>query len=149
MDDLRKALLDQCVQDVKVRISGIEQAVRLVQQSANEDTKSTAGDKYETARAMAQLEMEKLNEQLVEAKKQLQTLVSISPGKSDVVRPGSLVTTNEGTFFIATSLGRIMVDGTPCFVISPQSPIGSRMMGLAAGASFTFNNKSYQLKALL
>jgi hypothetical protein len=54
---------------VHQRIASAEEAIRMAQESANQEGKSSAGDKYETGRAMAQLEIEKASGQLAEANK--------------------------------------------------------------------------------
>ena len=54
--ELYQLLLSRLDQD----ITALEQDVRDLQLSANEETKSSAGDKYETGRAMIQIEIEQL-----------------------------------------------------------------------------------------
>ena len=81
-------------------------------QDLNSETKSSAGDKHETGRAMLQLEMEKAGKQWVEVQ-QTQVLlskVSIQPTKGPV-RLGSLVHTSNGVFFLAVSIGKLDIDG--------------------------------------
>ena len=51
-------LYDSCLKLVDERVAHIEDAMRNAQASANEETKSSAGDKYETGRAMMHLEKE-------------------------------------------------------------------------------------------
>ena len=63
---------------VHERIAATQEAIYTAQLSANEETKSSAGDKYETGRAMAQLEIEKNTAQLAEALKLKQMLKQIS-----------------------------------------------------------------------
>lgn len=114
----------------------------MAQASANEEGKSSAGDKYETGRAMAQLEIEKGSGQLAEATKLKQTLerVPVKAG-SLVVQSGSLVYTNQANYFIAIAAGQFVVEGVTWYVISPVSPIGASLKGLSAGDTFRFNQK--------
>lgn len=115
-----------------------------IQQSANEETKSTAGDKYETGRAMAQLEIEKYTLQLADVQRMKQDLTRIdSIEKSDTIRTGSLVFTNRGNFYIAINTGEHHVDHKTIFTISPVAPIAQKLMGLASKDSFIFNSMDF------
>lgn len=115
----------------------------MAQSSGNEETKSSAGDKYETGRAMAQLEIENNSAQLAEALKLKKVLEQINPDlETKRVQLGSLVLTSLGNYYIAISAGKLLVDGTEYYAISSASPIGVKLMKLRAGESFTFNQKS-------
>ncbi|HEY0744993.1 MAG TPA: hypothetical protein VGD40_26190 [Chryseosolibacter sp.] len=126
------------------RIEAAQEAIRMAQDSANDETKSSAGDKYETGRAMMQLEIEKNATQLEEAEKQMKVLRAINIDmQATKVQNGSLVTTSNGTFFIAVSVGMVVIEDKSFAVVSAQSPIGSKLMGLKSGDSFSFGNKTY------
>jgi len=106
----------------------------MAQESANEEGKSSAGDKYETGRAMAQLEIEKASGQLAEANKLKQALEHIpadAPGT--VVKPGSLVITSQGSYFISIAAGKLTVDDQTWFAISAGSPLGEKLVGKKEG----------------
>jgi hypothetical protein len=142
--ELKKLALAHCLQHIVFKIDQTNEAIRLLQQSANEETKSSAGDKYETGRAMAQLEIEKLLSQVAELKKQKQTLDQIDISKSaSPIHNGSLVITDQGVFFLSVSIGQIKAGGTSLFCISSSSPIGNKLLGLHKRESFSFNNKTY------
>ena len=51
-------LYKKCVQIIENQILLAQQGIENAQQAANEETKSSAGDKYETTRAMMQIEIE-------------------------------------------------------------------------------------------
>ncbi len=124
------------------RIAMLREAMATAQASANEETKSSSGDKYETGRAMMQLEMEKYNEQLSEALRIKQALVQLVIAPSgDTVQNGSLVWTDQGNFFISVSAGQFSVDGKTVFAISAASPIGTVLQGRKAGDQFEFRGK--------
>ena len=146
MSSIKVKLHDRCVQQVNQRISHIEEAMRNAQASANEETKSSAGDKYETGRAMMHLEKEKLSSQLQEVSKMKMALDQINPEKKQVsVELGSLVLTSAAKYFIAVSLGQIKIDGEAYFAISPASPIGRSMFGKVKGEAFEFAGKQVQI----
>ncbi|HWA36139.1 MAG TPA: hypothetical protein VG737_18490 [Cyclobacteriaceae bacterium] len=150
MSALKEALLAHCLGSVQHRINTTQEAIRLLQISANEETKSSAGDKYETGRAMAQLEIEKLGAQLADARAQLAVLKTISPNQSSSkVQLGSFAVTSHGNFYLAVSIGQVETAGEKCTVISARSPIGQKLTGLTVGQSFVLNGKNFELLQVL
>lgn len=142
MIDLKQKLLEKCHQYAHQRISNAELAQNQAQEAANEEQKSSAGDKYNTQRAMMQLERDKYARQLAEAKKLLKALNMLkAEHKNDKVQLGSLVETNGGTYFIAISIGKTEVEGKPIMVISPISPIGQLMLGKKEGDTISFGSQ--------
>ena len=65
----KEVLYAYCVNYVQQRIARIQGEINKAQSSANEETKSSMGDKYETSRAMAHQEIENNRMQLLEAEK--------------------------------------------------------------------------------
>jgi transcription elongation GreA/GreB family factor len=142
----KRKLYDYCVAFLNQRIETAQEAIRMAQDAANDETKSSAGDKYETGRAMMQLEIEKNATQLEEAFKQKKLLDSINIEFQPVkIHTGSLVFTDQGNFFIAVSVGLLVIEDKSFAIVSAQSPIGSRLIGLKTGESFSFGNKTYTI----
>jgi len=149
MNDLKKKLHSLCVDYVQNRIDAATYAINAAQQAANEETKSSAGDKYETGRAMMQQETGRNMIQLNEAKKLMVALDQISYNSTHITsETGSLVATNDGKFYIAISAGTLTVDGETFFAVSPASPIGLKLKGLKSGDGFSLNNKVYEVKSV-
>lgn len=150
MNSLKQQLYAHCLQFVHERIAVAQDAIQAAQLSANEETKSSAGDKYETGRAMAQLEIENKSSQLAESLKLKQVLEQIfTGGESEIIRLGSVVITNQLNFYIAISAGPLTVNGQSYVAISAASPIGQKLMGLRAGTSFNFNKRKYLISQVL
>ncbi|MGE0562826.1 MAG: 3-oxoacyl-ACP synthase [Flavobacteriales bacterium] len=148
MDKLK--VFQQCLAVVESNISAIKLALKEAQDAANNETKSTAGDKHETGRAMAQLETEKLSAQLNEALKMGQAINQLNPKQqTEQVLLGSLVTTNKGNFYVAISLGKIEVEGKACYIISPVSPIGKILLTKKEKDSFSLNGTHYVIEKIL
>ena len=125
---IKEQLFHQCYEYIDQRIGTAKAAIESAKASADEETKSSAGDKYETGRAMMQLEMEKHNAQLAEASKLRKMLDQIQPHihkQSDSVQPGSAVDTDQGSFFIAISAGQLKAGDKVFFAISPATPIAT------------------------
>jgi transcription elongation GreA/GreB family factor len=145
----KDALYAHCMTYVKERITRIREEIERAQSSANEETKSSAGDKYETSRAMAQLDVERNMVQLRESEKLQAVLQSLPAYRvSDVVIPGSLVTTSKGIFYIAISLGMIKQGQNQFFIISADSPIGKLLMGKKVGDTIEWNGLKHQIQHL-
>lgn len=145
----KESLYQYCQHYVAQRIETARTAMEAAQASANEESKSSAGDKYETGRAMAQLERDRHAQLLAEALRLRDDLARIDPDKkTETIQPGSLVETDRGTFYIALSIGKAVVDGRDYFLVSPASPIAAAMAHRKAGASVSFNNVVYQIRAV-
>lgn len=131
------------------RIASLEAEVENLKISAASDTKSSMGDKYETAREMINLEKEKISEQLADAQKMKQTLESIDlEAQASKIGLGSLVKSSTCCFFVSISLGKITISGKEVFVISPASPIGKGLMGLQVNNSIEFAGKVERIIAI-
>jgi transcription elongation GreA/GreB family factor len=150
MNDLKKELHNLCTGYVQKRMDTAVQAINAAQQAANEETKSSAGDKYETGRAMMQQETDRNRTQLNEANKLMVALNHINiSAHSKIAGPGSLVITNNGKFYIAVSAGTLVLNGEAYFAISPASPIGSILIGKNAGDEFSLNGKQYRVENII
>lgn len=138
MESVKARLLAACLQYVDQRISTSRTAMNQAQASANEEGKSSAGDKYETGRAMMQIERDKAAHQLDESMKLRQTLESlVLTAPAQTVRPGSLVTTTSQTIFVAIGIGKLAVDGNEYLVVGPASPLGKNLIGKGTNDVFT------------
>jgi transcription elongation GreA/GreB family factor len=117
----------------------------LTEDSKN-DSKGSAGDKHETALSMMHLEQEKINFKIKEILEQKAILEKINADKvHKVIALGSLVKVNTMTVFISTALPKILINDVSIFAISPQSPLGSNLMGNSIGFEFIINGTSFQI----
>ena len=143
---IKLQLFNHCSGLVNERIHNIEEAMRNAQASANEETKSSAGDKYETGRAMMHLEKEKLSTQLQEASKMKKALDQINPQKElNSVQLGCIVVTSTAKYFLSVSLGQIKTGEESYFAISPASPIGRALFGKKKSDLFEFAGKRFNI----
>lgn len=131
------------------KIMLLQKTLQDLTDSAGDETKSTAGDKHETALAMLQIEQENSSRQFSEALKQKAVLEKIDPSlHAEQVVNGSLAKTNKGYFFISLGLGKITVDEQLIIALSPESPLGMQMMHLKQGDSFSLNNADYIIESV-
>ena len=146
MQETKKKLLEYCIAYADDRIRNAEIAIAAARDAASDDTKSSAGDKYETTREMMQQEISRNEKQLLEGKKLKLVLSPIDLQRQTAdIQPGSLVSTNRGNFFISISAGQIIVDEIVYFAVSPSSPIGAALVRLKKGSTFNFNGKDYTI----
>jgi transcription elongation GreA/GreB family factor len=146
---IKNKLHQRCLTIAEERIVSLQNILQETQDAANNETKSSAGDKHETGRAMAQLETEKLTTQLTEALKLKQALSQIKTTSStNQITIGSVVFTNNGNFYISASIGKLDIDKQSFFAISPASPIGNLLLTKKEKDSFSFNGKSYTILSI-
>ena len=135
-----------CIKLVNEKISLAMEAVESAKQGAVEEERSTAGDKYDTARAMSHINQGMFANQLNEVSKLKKILDQIVIDKLNVkVESGALVTTSNGIYFIAASLGAIEVDGQRIMVISPLSPIGQQLLNKNIGQQLLFKSLKIEI----
>ncbi|PJJ47908.1 3-oxoacyl-ACP synthase [Hymenobacter chitinivorans] len=145
----KQALYALCEQYVQDRLNTVLAAVQAAQESANSETKSSAGDKYETGRAMAQNERDRNLVQLQQARQLQAELQRIDPAKPcDTVRPGALVQTSMGWFFISISAGKLPVAGTDYFAVSAAAPVAAALSGKRVGEEAGFNGKPVRVLSI-
>ena len=138
--NIKQQLLKECVLFVENKHATISKSIASNKNDLFSETKSSAGDKHETGRAMIQLEMEKAGQQLTEVTFMQTVLNKIVVGKSsEIVCLGSLVKTTKGSYFLAVSVGQIKVENNTYFAVSAQSPIGKQLLGKKVGDLIPFN----------
>lgn len=114
--------------------------------AANNETKSSMGDKYETSREMVQQEINNLQVQLNENLRAKNSLKLINTNLHQTVGLGSLVETDQGLFYIAVSLGSVEHDQRKIFLISPESPLAKAMTGKVNKDVFVINAVKQTIK---
>ncbi|WP_258102590.1 3-oxoacyl-ACP synthase [Marinoscillum sp. MHG1-6] len=130
-------LMKRCEEILNERIDKAKQEIQSYSEQSGEETKSSAGDKYETTRAMLNLEKEKIAMQLDESLKLKRAL--------DQLKGGKLLKTNKGNFFISVGIGSFSLEGENYFAISPVAPIGKLLSTAKVGDSVAFGPNTYQV----
>ena len=148
MKEIKKRLHEQCLIVVKERIANAEASLKASHESMMGETKSSAGDKFETSRAMLQGEQDRMKGVVIKTKEMAYNLTQISLEPHDIIQPGSLVVTDGLTYYIASGLGKIKMDKFTYYVISTASPIGQLLLGHKAGQSIVMNGKTIKIKSV-
>ena len=116
--------------------------------SAANETKSTAGDKYETALAMLQTEQDHINKQLQDLLRRRATAETLPLSSANIIGSGSLVETDSAFFYISVAAGKMVIDGKTVFTISASSPLGQKLCGLQKGETAEMNGVRYYIREI-
>ena len=143
---IKKEVFGLALSKINLRISELQIVMAELKESLENESKSSAGDKHETGRAMVQLEQEKLSKQMTELLLMRRILEQINPSIKHVkIGIGSLVETTMGWYFISVGLGPIEKDGKVIFVLNPQAPLGQKLVGKKVGESIDLNGKMEEI----
>lgn len=147
---LKSKTIAACHEQLDSRIAALRDALSELTEGAENDSKSSAGDKHETARAMMQLEHEKISKQLNDALEQKSIVSRIDEkAQSATIGQGSLVKTNKGYLFLCAALGKVKADGVDVMTLSIPSPLGQKLFGLKAGQATEINSLQYIVEEVL
>jgi len=147
---LKQELYNQCREYINSRTAILNAAINDLNNALHNETKSSAGDKYETSREMLNQEINLKQQQLYEIQKLSAILDRIdATANSTIVAPGSVVITGSGNYYIAIGAGRLSVNGITYYAISSTAPIAIKMAGSKAGDIFELNGKPIAIKEVL
>jgi hypothetical protein len=144
----RKASLKQFGLDLILqRIEVARQAADQAQQSANQEEKSSAGDKYETGRAMGHLQQEMYARQQAEYEREFTALRQV---RTDTLCtsaiPGAFIQCSGIAFFVSAGLGRRTIDGNTILFLSPAAPLAKTLQNKRTGDTFIFNDQTLSIE---
>ena len=150
---VKQSLYSTCLESVENRIHVLNANIKALKTDLQSETKSSAGDKFETGRAMLHREIMQNENQLSIANYELAFLESITDQieakeKASVVAVGSLIFTKTSKYFICSGLGKIELDGLKFYACSHDSPISIAMMGKKKGKSFILNDNSFTIEQI-
>lgn len=144
---LKELLYNHCSNFIENRFQTIHNTIKDIENSLLSETKSSAGDKHETGRAMLQLEREKSGNQLADIQKLKEAFSKIDISKkSKTITLGSIIITSQNNYFIAISVGEIKIDNKVFYGISPSTPIGLLLIGKSIGHVVVFKEQSFNIE---
>lgn len=139
---MKKRVVDFITLLIKGKTKLLKFELDSINKEKNNLKKSSAGDKFETSRALMQTEYDKIDNQLLILKNQLRAIKSISlSDNKKKVGVGSFIKTNKSFYFISIGLGKQIIDNNDIYVISLSSPIGKLLNNKKKGDKIVFNNK--------
>lgn len=149
MQQFKQKVFQHYQQLLDDKIASLQKILDDLKESGANETKSTAGDKHETALAMLQIEQANKRAQMQELLEQKAVLNKIDPTVIPVqVTNGTLLQTNKGYFFMSVALGKALIDNITVIALSAQSPLGKILMGLKKGAVASFNQTQYIIEEI-
>jgi hypothetical protein len=145
-NEIKIALFDILQEKVEAKTIMIKNMIATIEESRNNETKSSVGDKYETGRAMMQIELDKANEQLLITQNLRHALNKIDiQKKCDNANLGCMIITTQGNYFLTIGQGKIEIENEKYFTISCDSPMGQLLLGKSVGESFSFRNMKIKI----
>jgi len=147
--DFKNTLKKRCIEIIEQRILSCYRAMENAQAAANEEEKSSAGDKYETGRAMNQIEKDMHARQLAANKNDLANLVAVDCSHVyEKIIPGSYVKCTGVSFFIAAGLGKINIGEETVFLLSHHAPVAKMLYDKKTGSTILFSGKELLIEEL-
>ena len=141
---LKIKLHNLCAELLGDRLKVIQTTISNLQNSLQSETKSSAGDKHETGRAMLQLEREKTGQQLAEIQNLQKLLGKIDPTLvHEKAAIGSVVYTTDKNYYISISVGEIVVDDQKFYAISGVTPMAKLLIGKSKGDKIQFRSTTF------
>lgn len=139
---MKNRIINQLNEELESKIKLLNSDINSLKESKNNDTKSSAGDKYETSREMAQIELNKL-ETLLNKTKSLKNELSKIDSNSQLTKIdiGAVVMSNQENFFISIPMVKIEIDGVIFYPISLESPLGIELKGKISGDKIKFRDR--------
>ena len=136
----------QLIQD---REDAFRDMITALTEDSKNDAKGSAGDKHETALSMVHIEQEKLNHKLKEVLDKKIVLDKIDASTTaETIIVGSLVKANGIFLYLSVALPKITIDGINVIALSPQSPLGNKLMGNKVGFTFEINGTKYLIEEI-
>ncbi len=144
----KSQIIEAFTEKIKSEYEAIKVALEETRTSTQTETKSSAGDKYETQREMIQLEINRMESQLVQLESTLRQWQSFKE-ESSTITWGSFVKIemngNAIHLLIGPSSGDVNIDGQVIKSISKDSPIGSVLWGRTSNDNVSFSNKTIRI----
>ena len=149
-ETIKSQLLEQCQNIIQEKQNIINEQIKDIQEALRSESKSSAGDKHETGRAVLQLEREKLGFQLAEIEKHQAILNRIDLNTvHHNISLGSVVKTSLANYFIVISAGQIEVEDIKYYAISSDAPIAKSLIGKKQSDTVVFNHQHIKIREII
>lgn len=145
----KKDVIAAACRQLEQRLDALNEQLADIEQARNNETKSSAGDKYETSREMMQREADQIEARKLHTRDLLQRIHQFDPVTASItVQPGCLIHTNRGWYFLAVPLGKIKVGTETCFALSTDAPLGAQLLGKKTGDRFLFRDSEIEIQGI-
>ena len=149
MDKLqfKKNLTDLLAQRIDEQVLSLTETLKELKELANSPLEQ-AGEQMEAAsgREVYQADLEAYTKQLDDALLNQKIIKNLNILEiNSTVKAGSVVVSDDKTFFISVGLGQISLDGKTVFAISLKSPIFQAFGNKTVGEKFVFRDLQSQI----
>jgi len=139
----------ELIKALSSRIEDLKSSLEDLKEAGESETKSSAGDKYETGREMIKQEKDKYQQVLLDYEKQLDIVNNFKVDKFyEKASPGSLVVTDKMIFYISVAYGKLRVDEKDIYAISPNAPVAQLLLEKSVGDSYSLNGQAVTIKSI-
>ena len=138
----KKKLLDM----IQSNINELESIQRRLYNDKSDETKSVVGDKYETSRAMVQMEEDQIKHKIgLFHQKYSKVKMLDTSQKLEVIGPGAIVKMEIGSFYISVAEKSLIIENNKVYFISPESPLAVSLRGKVKDTAFEFNGRKLKV----
>tara|TARA_B100001093_G_C26811471_1_gene1007764 strand:- start:1689 stop:2132 length:444 start_codon:yes stop_codon:yes gene_type:complete len=142
---LKKHVIEYILSVLRSNTDLLENELKSINEEKNSISKSSAGDKHETSRALMQSEFDKIYNNYQSQLNQLKVIESLDISDKSKIGLGSLVETDSSILFIGIGLGIHQIDKRKVLIVSKASPIGKQIDGKEEGDYIFLNNNKERI----
>lgn len=147
--DSKVKIHKQCLDKMRRQLSDLQAAIAKVQEAIENEQASTAGNKYETARAMNQEKISRLHQQYQTMTKEMHVLSQIDVSKPcNSAQIGALIQTPQKNLYLSIGLGIIQIEDATIYAVSVGSPIGQSLLGKTVGDMIKMGEKTEKITSI-
>ncbi|MCH4822400.1 transcription elongation factor [Gramella lutea] len=150
MTELRSKLIKACHDYLQIKVAVVKKAMDGLKEDMESESKSSAGDKFETGREMINIEWNKLSIQLNQYEQLRNILKRIEDQKpTGNAILGSVVKTDKENFFISIPAGEIKLDKENFYAVGIKAPVAQVLLGKKEGDEVIFNNREFRIDKII
>jgi hypothetical protein len=135
----KSAITAELSKQLSIKLNYLNTTLQQTIDSRNSDTKSSSGDKFETSREMAQIEISKIEKEIVKTQQLITDLTS---------KASQFIITDKEAFLISIPFGKLMVNSTEVFCISNSAPITKQLVNTKISANFEYRGVAYNILSI-
>jgi hypothetical protein len=142
---LKKHVIEYILSVLRSNTDLLENELKSINEEKNSISKSSAGDKHETSRALMQSEFDKINNNYQSQLNHLKVIESLDMSDKPKIGLGSLIETDSSILFIGIGLGIHQIGNKKVMIVSKASPIGKQLEGKKEGDYILLNNNKEKI----
>ncbi len=142
----REEVLTAAKNHLMDKLQQLQSSIASVEEGMANESKSSAGDKFETSREMMRQELDKLSSQAQQLQSHLTTVNSVARSYvPDYIDMGAIAITDAGRYLIADAIGKFAVSSDRFFGLSTAAPIYEQLHQKKAGDTIHMNGRKIKI----